>query len=89
MYFDGQDAALKRALYREALGYVSQNETLHGDLTVNNAVQFTGELRLRGIPDVESLVTRLLDEGEVPYPARDKHCNRLFVRYYLAYADRI
>ena len=75
VYFNDDDAAEHPDEFRELLGYVSQKETLHGDLTVEDALRFSG--KLRSTNNIESNVTRLLNEAEIRYRSRDKPCRRL------------
>ena len=61
----GYDRDTDRERYRSQLGYVSQAEVVHADLSVEQAVHFSAELREKSVTEVE--VRELLRRLDLPH----------------------
>ena len=72
---NGHDVSIEREWFRTIVGYVPQQDVIHGDLTAQQAVEFSGELR--GVTRMETPLKRLLSQLELSERVRDTNCRQL------------
>jgi ABC-type lipoprotein export system ATPase subunit len=72
---NGKETRKEREWFRGTLGYVSQKDALHGDLTALEAVRFTA--MLRGVSSGEPEIKRMLRQVDLPEGSWPTLCRNL------------
>lgn len=64
---NGDDLYANFAAYRSILGYVPQDDIIHGPLTVNSALRYAAQLRLPDAPpeEIEGRIQKVIEEVEL------------------------
>lgn len=65
VYINGDDLRTTFNIYRTQIGYVPQDDIIHGQLTVREVLTYAAKLRLPPDTDVEAVVTKTLKEIEM------------------------
>ncbi|AFY79969.1 ATP-binding cassette domain-containing protein [Oscillatoria acuminata] len=65
VYINGDDLRTTFNIYRTQIGYVPQDDIIHGQLTVREVLSYAAKLRLPPDTDVEAVVTKTLAEIEM------------------------
>jgi ABC-type multidrug transport system ATPase subunit len=72
---NGHDVSVEQEWFRSVIGYVSQKEVIHGDLTAQEAVEYSGQLR--GVTRMAAPLDRLLSQLELSRRVRSTRCHKL------------
>ncbi len=71
--FNGRDLRYHYDEFRHLLGYVPQDDIVHPDLTVEEALRFTARLRTDLTPpEIEQRITRVLEQLELTGKRKDR-----------------
>ena len=62
VYLNGDDLRQNWAVYRSQIGYVPQDDIIHGNLTVQEVLTYTCELRLPPDTNIKKLVASTLEQ---------------------------
>ncbi|MBO0350334.1 ATP-binding cassette domain-containing protein [Phormidium pseudopriestleyi FRX01] len=65
VYINGDDLRTTFNIYRTQIGYVPQDDIIHGQLTAREVLTYAAKLRLPPDTDVEAVVTKTLAEIEM------------------------
>lgn len=74
VYLNGEDLRQQFDLYRSQLGYVPQDDIVHGNLTVEEVLSYACKLRLPEDTNVQAVVDRTLEQVKL------SHVKHTFVR---------
>jgi ABC-type multidrug transport system ATPase subunit/ABC-type multidrug transport system permease subunit len=74
VYINGEDLRQQFDLYRSQLGYVPQDDIVHGNLTVEEVLSYACQLRLPSDTNIQTAVNRTLEQVKL------SHVKHTFVR---------